>query len=114
MNKKGLSLLEILIASILLALVMIGMANLFIVGKRYVLHSRSRMSGGELGKLFLDPLQMQVHQGNWNSNCLGSGNCTAGSQTLDGIQYNATYTITNVTNATRRVAVNITWNENPP
>ncbi len=42
---------------------MLGLTNLFVSGKRYILHSRARMTGGEIGRLFLDPLNMAVHQG---------------------------------------------------
>jgi len=62
MHKQGLTLLEILVAVIILALVTTGLANIFVTGKRYILHSRAMMTGGELGKLFLNPLQMQVRQ----------------------------------------------------
>lgn len=118
MNKKGLTLLEIIISTLILSLVMIGMVNLFISGKRWLLHSRSRMVGAELGKYFLDPLQQQVRQDTWNdpTNCLGTGNCT--NETVNTAQgnYTAQYNTnpnTPITNLTR-VVVNITWNETSP
>jgi len=54
--------MEIFVSAIILALIMVGMVNIFISGKRYVLHSRARMTGGEIGKIFIDPLQLYVHQ----------------------------------------------------
>lgn len=61
----GLTLLEIIISIVILSLIVSGLTALFVSGKRYILHARSRMSGGELGKLFLDPLQMAVRQDTW-------------------------------------------------
>ena len=96
MNKKGLSLLEILVASLILALVLAGLLNIFVAGKRWVLHNRLRMTGGELGKFFLDPLQNEVRQDTWSTSCLGTGTCpdqTAGpAQGLDRT-YTASYTV---------------------
>jgi Tfp pilus assembly protein PilW len=116
MNKKSLTLLEIIVATVILALVISGLANIFLVGKRYILGSHSRITSGELGKYFLDPLQNDVNQATWTAagNCLGTGNCPneiAGvAQGLDR-DYTANYSIIN--NPTlanlKRVKVDITW-----
>jgi prepilin-type N-terminal cleavage/methylation domain-containing protein len=132
MNKKGLTLLEIIVSTLLLAIVMAGLTNIFLSGKRYLLHSRSRMSGGELGKLFLDPLQMYIRQDTWNqvgnalntqvSYCDDNGShpqnpaCpqNASSRTLAPITYSVEYNTTTPDAAhpnIRRVVANITWNE---
>lgn len=74
MNKKGLSILEILISAVLLALVVTGLANIFVAAKRFILHSRSRMTAAERVRGHLEPLQMEVDQskyildagGNWS------------------------------------------------
>jgi Tfp pilus assembly protein PilW len=118
MRKKGLTLLEIVMATLILSLVVTGLANLFITSKRYLLHARSRMTGGELGRYFLDPLQGYVRQDQWpsgpNQNCLAAGNCpdaTVGTaQGLDK-DYTARYTIRPdkpVANI-NKVSVDITW-----
>ena len=113
------SLTELLVAAVILALAMAGVANIFIAGKRYVLHSRSRMAGGEIGKAFLEPLQMQVDQSNWGTNCLGACNCSGlqVSKTIGNITYTPQYTVTPVNtlepNGLKRVQVTVTWNENP-
>ena len=130
MSKKGLSLLEILVSCVILSLTLIGLANIFVSAKRYILHSRARMAGGELGRLFLEPLQMHVRQDTWNQtgNALNIGVTYCGqnpqnpicpseaNRTLDRIVYNATYDITNHPNAPniRKVVVNIRWNEPSP
>src|SRR3989338_3325526 len=136
---KGFTLLEVLVSAIILALVLVGMVNVFIVGKRMIVHSRSRMSGGELGKLFLAPLQGGVRADTWGTAgnllqltagdpnglryCDGivghtqqPGCPTQGARTLDNIVYSAEYNITNATARTepdniRRVVAAIRWNE---
>ena len=114
MNKKGLSLLEILIAALILALVVTGLVGVFVSGKRWVLHSRARMAGGELGKFFLDPLEGQVRQDQWTLNCLSGGACGPDPiETIGPITYTAHYDITPVVLGAnpplRRVTVTITW-----
>lgn len=128
MNKRGLTLIEILISFIILALVIGGLANLFISGKNWILHSRSRMGGGELGKLFLDPLQMAVRQDTWTNpvNPLWPGvrfcdedfgtpdqpNCPpVANRTLNNILYDAQYNITAFGAGLRRVVIRINWTE---
>lgn len=124
MTKKGLSLLEIIISSLILALIMTGLANMFVAGKRHILHSRSRVTGGELGKYFLDLLQMDVRQDQWvaGGNCLtgdGSSGCDTTPWTdPSGIQYSPQYQISgllvdgqNPLGRLRKVKVTISWNE---
>ena len=116
MHKKGLSLLEILIATLILTLVITGLVGVFVSGKRLTLHSRARMSAGELGKFFLDPLENRVRQDQWGNNCLSNNAiCTDQPETLNGIPYTAHYNTSDVLGpgGPRRVTVNITWNETP-
>lgn len=136
---KGFTILEVLVSTIILALVLTGIVNVFISGKRWILHSRERMSAGELGKLFLAPLQMGVRADTWGavgnllqltvSNPGGLSYCDGVSghtqqpgcpslpdRTLDNIAYSAQYNITNVTTRTepnniRRVVTTVSWNE---
>jgi len=119
MNKKGLSLLEILISVLILALVMTGLANVFVAGKRHILHSRSRMTVSELGKYFLDPLQMQVRQNDWTTttNCLGTGNCPpqTWTESTTNIVYTANTNWTIVPGTTlRKITTTINWSETSP
>jgi len=107
LNKKALTLLEILISVIILALVVTGLANVFVAGKRYIQHSRMRMTGGELGKYFLDPLQMQVRQDTWATNPLGTNNITGA--VVAG--YTPTYTTTTLPSNIKKVKVTVNWIE---
>ncbi|MFH0762381.1 MAG: hypothetical protein V1925_00640 [Candidatus Omnitrophota bacterium] len=63
----GLSLLEIIVAVVILAITITGLAGIFISTKRLVLHSQLRMSGGELGKYYLSPFSDAVRQDQWDS-----------------------------------------------
>ena len=127
-SPRGLTLLELLVSAVILALTLMGMANIFLGGRRWLLHARSRMTGGELGRVFLEPLQMQVRQDTWDTpaNGLSLGervcpdahdpNCpSAGEATLHGIPYNARYNIGSVAGTDlRRVQVTIRWTEHQP
>lgn len=134
-NKKALTLLEILVSALILALVMTGLANIFLTGKRYILRSRARMTGGELGKLFLDPLQMAVRQDTWNQsgNFLNTGTTycdndpahstqqnpacpSQADRTLDRIEYSAEYNTTSPfpNSEMRKVVTTVRWTEPSP
>jgi len=111
----GFTLMEIIVSTILVALVLVGLTNLFVLGKTYILHAQYRVTGGELGRFFLEPLQMDVRQDQWGTNCLSSSTvpppCPP-AQTIGNIPYTPAYTIDNVTGTTlRRVKVTISWSE---
>lgn len=120
MNKKALTLIEIIVSIVILALIIGGMANMFISGKRWVLHARSRMSGGELGKYFLDPLAQDVRQDQWASgnNCLTGGvNCPA-QETIENISYTPSYNVSDLNlspnSSLKKVITTISWQEINP
>lgn len=140
-NIKALTLVEIVVSVIIMAFIMLGLTNLFITGKRYIVHNRARMAGGEIGRLFLDPLQMSVRQSesvsgaqdgcNQVNNTLTAGTkycdslgnipqipgCPSPEQrTLGAIVYNAKYTITAdspIANL-KRVKLDVNWTEPAP
>ncbi len=62
-NKRALTILEILISSVILAITVAGLSGIFISGKKYILHERMRMTSGSLGAAFIDPSQVAVSQG---------------------------------------------------
>lgn len=72
MNKKGLSLLEILIAVIVFSLVMLGFSRLLLSAKSLLLHNRLKILGNGFGVYRLGDLQMNVRKDTWGlpSNCL--------------------------------------------
>lgn len=74
-TSKGFTLVEIIVATVILSLVVLGMLGVFLAGNRHVIHTRERMTSAELGKLFIDPLSVDVNNNIW---LLGSaGNALA-------------------------------------
>jgi len=119
MTKKGFSLFEILISLIILSIAITGITVLFTSSKRFILHGRSTFSGTELGKFFLDPLQMYVRQDTWGTNCVSTNgvntNCSTVPQVINGISYTPVYTKTQVgVTSLRRVTLNLNWIEPNP
>jgi prepilin-type N-terminal cleavage/methylation domain-containing protein len=124
MNKKAFTFLEVLVCVIILSLVMLGITNIFIAGRRYLYHSRARLAAANYGRMFLDPLQSEVSQDaidySW-PNCLTSAGTTHCPSTavidpvLNGITFAPAYTINNVNNAVwpllRRVTVRVNWTD---
>jgi prepilin-type N-terminal cleavage/methylation domain-containing protein len=98
MSKKALTLVEVIVSMVIFALIMAGLANLFVATKRLTLHSHSRMMLGELGRYFLDPLQMDVDQSEWVGSDYTNDlrlreNDQGESVQLDGVDYTPTYTV---------------------
>jgi Tfp pilus assembly protein PilV len=125
MKLKGLTLVEIIVSCIILSLVVAGLAGMFVVGKRYIAHSRSRLSAAQLTRYFLDPLQMNVSASDWGNNCLSKDPTTGcpGPVSPDDITYTPNYTIndTDPDNPDpilklklRTVNLTINWTENEP
>jgi len=127
--QNGFSLVEVVISALILSVVTTGLAYVLFAGKRQTLHSRARIQAVQLSKLFLSPLQLGVRQDTWasSSNPLypGTSYCgvsgytdrsdcpSAANRTIDGIVYNATYTITDnspISNL-RKVKIDIRWTE---
>jgi len=120
MKKKGLSLLEVLVATILFALVISGLANIFVAAKRLIFHAHARTISAELAKYQIERMHAQVRQDQWSTNCLGSNtNCTPGNGFLttwtDGsnTQYDFTWdsTFQPAGVDVRRVNLTIQWYE---
>ncbi len=117
-NLAGISLLEIIVSLMILALVLVGFSNVFVVSRGYMAHSRSRISASQLGTVFLEPLNNAVNQSNWDQagNSLSVKTVVGSPVTIGGVTYTPSYVINNTTNldpntTLRRVLVNITWNE---
>lgn len=72
MPKKALTLIEILISMLILSLVAGGFASLYVSTKQQTLHVHSRMAAAELGRYFLDRLQMDVREDTWNTTPVGN------------------------------------------
>ncbi|MFA5144988.1 MAG: prepilin-type N-terminal cleavage/methylation domain-containing protein [Candidatus Omnitrophota bacterium] len=128
MRKKGFTLIEVVVAMIIILITLTGLIHLFVAGKKLILHSHARMTVGELGKVFMDPLQMQVRQDTWdvagNSLLIVTGadstTWTGAAEGLNGIDFTPDYTVARVKDASsndtglRRVTVTVQWEEPSP
>jgi type II secretory pathway pseudopilin PulG len=117
MNKKALSLLEILVSITLLSITMTGMLNIFTSSTRQSRYSRSRLTAAELARSFVDALHMDVRQDQWGTNCLSgfAGSCPSSALiiTPGDIPYTPIVTCEGApgTGIVRRVTAKVTWNE---
>ena len=133
LKRTGFTLIEIVVATVIFCLIVMGMASLFIAGKRHVLHSRDRMSGSEMGKVFVDHLQMDVRQDSWDSptnpnalkvastycdsvggNPQNSACPPVGNRKINNIDYTVQYDVDAVSPDLRRVKALIAWTESAP
>lgn len=65
-RSSGLTLVEIIISMVILALIMGGLANLFLAAKQYTLHSSFRMTAAELGRYYLERLHLHLSAETWD------------------------------------------------
>ena len=131
-NRRSTTLFEVIISTLIFALVMSGMASVFVAGKRHVVHSRERITSGEMGKLFLEPLQLHVRQNDWDTaanalRIVGSNYTTycdadgghtqnpacPSERSVNNIVYTAEYNVSYASGTDlRRVTAKVGWIEN--
>jgi prepilin-type N-terminal cleavage/methylation domain-containing protein len=117
MVKKGFTLVEIIVATFILSLLTLGLISVFLSSKRLTHYSRSRVTAGELSKLFLEPLQLEVRQDTWGTPTNKLNASWSSNYTVDK-NYNVTYNIsyggvgdTVPYNNLKRVNATIGWND---
>jgi len=118
MSKKGFTLLEVIVASVLLILIVAGLVGVFVTGRKLIIHNRSRLAAVELFRYYLAPLQMDVREDFWGTNCVSGNNpalCSSGNITLDNKTYTPTYQLGYITPTSvpivQRVTLNMSWSE---
>jgi prepilin-type N-terminal cleavage/methylation domain-containing protein len=115
-NQRGLTLIEILVAVMIVSLIMFGLGTIFIAASRHMTGSRAQISAALLGSYYLANLSQQVREDEWGSNCLSNSTlCAAPSISLSGITYsidcnNAFLSVGNLT----KTSVTVSWNEPTP
>lgn len=119
-DRIGLTLLEIIVAMLILSLVMYGFVSIFTVSKRFVYHSGSRVVSMEVGKFFFEDANLSVSADVYpDKNCLYNDSlCQDANYTVNNIPYNVSYVTGAVKNASdedtttlRKVVINVTWTE---
>ncbi|MDD5078941.1 MAG: prepilin-type N-terminal cleavage/methylation domain-containing protein [Candidatus Omnitrophica bacterium] len=119
-KNNGISLVEILVAMLLLSLVMIGLVNVFITSKRLLMRGQSKITALEFARSFIEPLNNAIRQDTWNhaNNDLRLGTRTGPYQVINGINYTSVYNVTDVPAPSaanlRRVKVDMRWNDTTP
>ncbi len=112
-KQNGFSLLEIIVSTVILSLTILGLLGVFAAGNYWVIHFRDRSTSAELGKFFVDPLQMQVRQDQWGTNGLSTNTLPVDNQMINGKNFRATSTATEDVAGTelRKVRTVIFWRE---
>lgn len=65
-KKSGFTLIEIIVATFIFALVILGLLSVFSGGNKLVMHTRDRVASAEIGKLFVESLLKGVRQDTWD------------------------------------------------
>jgi len=119
-NKSGFTLIEIIVACVVFALTIAGLLSVLVAGTKHIVHTRERITSAELGKLFIDPLQVDVRQDTWNANALSVSAIPVAlpSEVVNNRTFSATYTVkdsssdpTLIGTDLRKVITIVTWNE---
>jgi prepilin-type N-terminal cleavage/methylation domain-containing protein len=114
-KKDGFSLVEIMISTVVFALVVLGLTSVFIAASKHITHTRERMTSVQLGKLFLDPLQVYVRFDTWDNpaNELTVTSWESGvSQTINNRNFTEQHEVAAISGTDlRRVISKISWTE---
>lgn len=114
-RKRAFTLVEIMVAMIILVTSVAGILTAFLSAKRHILHAKRRLQAVQLGSQKLEDLYQYVRNDTWNNvtNKLYPGSYPSESITLDEINtYNRSYVVSNMApNAYRKVTVTVQWNE---
>lgn len=114
-KKDGFSLIEVLMASVVFSLTMLGLFSVFVSSSKQLVHLRERTTSAQLGKFFLDPLQSYVRYDTWATNDLGltgTNKTGAGSpQTINNRVFSEKHDVNIVGTELRRVISRISWTE---
>lgn len=122
---KSTSLIEVMVALVILSITMAGITNLFLGGKMYSRHSLCRFQAANLTRYLLDSLQLCVRQeesspgasDGWDqvNNCLRAGSRPGPDQQLGLTLYHSTYQVSNgPLVGLRKVLLTIQWEEPAP
>ncbi len=117
-NKKGFSILEVLVALIIMGLALLGMFSVFIAGRRYTERSRRKLTSINIGRKVLESLKDDVRQDTWDTGNLSAGTGYTVDPSIlperfltywDGTVY---YDVSQVgTSNIRQASITVRWNE---
>ena len=116
-GEAGFSLVEVVVATVILSTVIVGILRAFISANLFVASQGERTAAADLARQQLEDLYEEVRQDKWNlSNQKLSPGTTLGAAStsvVDGVTYTRSYTVSSVndgpTEAYRKVEVTVTW-----
>jgi prepilin-type N-terminal cleavage/methylation domain-containing protein len=113
MNKRGLSLLEIIIATVIFVVIMSGMANVFFSSKTLLAHSGSRSRALKTAMAQLSQVQLGVREDEKVSGvtCLYDQSSCTGTLSSGGVDYELFWTTEPFETNMRRVTIQVHWDE---
>ena len=117
-SRKGFTLIEIIIAMLLLAFAATGIFAGFVSSKRYTKLAYHRLQALNLARQTLESLRMEVDARTWDTsaNNLSEGVYFPGNFTgSDNTEFNVSYNATNLTgfggDGPRQVTITVAWEE---
>lgn len=109
--KKSVTLVEILVASFILASALAGLLATFAAVRTYITRSNVRLAATNIARGVLNQLKVNVTAATWNTGDLAGNTSNNMNVTIEGKIYNGTYNVTNVTGRDyRQVIMNIAYN----
>ncbi len=110
--RKGVTLTEVIVGAIILAITFAGLLATFVTVRKYVKRANKRLIATDLASQTLNDLYRAVRNDTWDSGALQPGSSNIGSYTIDGQSYQGTpanqYSVTTVGDY-RRVSVTINY-----
>jgi len=106
LNKKGVSLIEVIIAALIFSITSAGLFSTFSAQRIATERSQRQLQAAYYARQVLEELRAKVDQQNWDSGDLsiGTHNVTSGI-------FTASYEVTEDSTGLRRVNLTVTWNE---
>lgn len=111
-NKKSLTLVEVVVAMVILVSVIAGLLATFSAGKRFALDAKYRLQAINIARGVLEGLKDQVRADTWDidTSQLSIGEHDLGVEPQGIINYLRSYTVEEVDGSTcRKVTVTVRW-----
>ncbi|MEW5758105.1 MAG: type II secretion system protein [Candidatus Omnitrophota bacterium] len=110
-SKRSLTLVEVVVAMVILVSVIAGLLATFTAGKRFALHAKYRLQAINIARGVLESLKDQVRADTWNTGGLRVMDDVVLPAEREGIiNYSKSYRVENVDNSTcRKVTVTVRW-----
>ncbi|MCF7869875.1 MAG: type II secretion system GspH family protein [Candidatus Omnitrophica bacterium] len=95
-KRKALSLVEILVSAVILAVTVMGLVSVFVSGRRYINRANKRSVAAALVTSFSRDFYRDVRADTWGSGRLRGGTHNLDQFNIDNINYDGEYTVSGV------------------